>query len=251
MVSASVGSWKTEQIGFEVGGRIEWVAEPNTDIEGRVVDAEDKLLVPGTPVARIDNERYRLQVETAKAEVDRATQNVAAALIELEKSMPSQMRAAEAEKKLAQSEYERSQRLFEQNAGAASDVDRDEANYQTAVSRIEQLRAATKAKEAEIRSLKLQVEKAQQALRDAERSLEDCTLYSSFRGQIAQVSVVPGSVVSTGQPVATIQMMDPIKIEVEVSAEDSRRLRRRQRLAVRVAAARWHNQRSGWILVSD
>lgn len=234
MVSASVASWKTEQIGFEVSGRIEWVAEPNTDIEGRVVDADGNQLFAGTPVARVESERYELQVETAKAEVERAEQSVNAALIEIEKSIPSQMRAAEADRTLAETEFERSKKLFEQNAGAKADVDRDRANSQSATSKIEQLRATSKAKEAELRSLKLQVRKAKQTLRDAERSLEDCTLYSSFRGQIAEVSVVPGSVVSPGQPVATIQMMDPIKIEVEVSAEDSRRLRRRQRLDVRV-----------------
>ena len=234
MVSASVASWKTEEIGFEVGGRIEWVAEPNTDIEGRVVDAEGELLVDGTPIARVESERYELQVAIAKAEVDRATQSVTAALIELNRSIPSQLKAAEAEKKLAETEFRRSQRLFRQNAGAQSDVDRDEANYQTALARIEQLKATERAKDEEIRSLKLQVEKANQAFRDAERNLKDCTLYSSFRGQIAEVSVVPGSVVTAGQPVANIQMMDPIKIELEVSADDAHRLRKRQRIAVRV-----------------
>ena len=39
---------------------------------------------------------------------------------------------------------------------------------------------------------------------------------------------------TAGQAIATLQMMDPIKIEVEVSAEDSRRLRNRQRLPVMV-----------------
>lgn len=234
LVTASVASWKTEQIGFEVGGRVEWVAEPNTDIEGRVFDAEGKLLVRGTPVARVESERYQLQVETASAEVERADESVKAALIDLENSLPAQMRAAEAAMKLAQTEFDRSKRLVQQNAGAQSDADRDEANYEAALSKIEQLRATTNAKRAEIRSLKIQVEKAKQALQDAQRNLDDCTLYSSFRGQIADVSVVPGSVVSAGQAVATVQMMDPIKIEVEVSAEDSRRLRNQQRLAVRV-----------------
>jgi len=91
-----------------------------------------------------------------------------------------------------------------------------------------------KGKEAELLSLDAQLMQAHDSLREAERSLEDCTLYSSFRGQIAGVAVVPGSVVTAGQPVATIQMMDPIKVEVEVSAEDSRRLRNRQRLPVLV-----------------
>ena len=252
LVSASVASWKTEEIGFEVGGRVEWVTEPNTDIEGEVFDANGDPLIKGTPIARLESERFELQVEMAEADVSRAVQSVNAARIELDKSLPSQMRAAEAEKKLAETEFERSKRLFQQDAGARSDVDRDEAKYESAVSRIEQLQATQKAKEAEIQSLTLQVEQAQQSLRDAKRSLDDCTLYSSFRGQIADVAVVPGSVVSAGQPVVTIQMMDPIKIELEVSAEDSRRLRKRQRIPLLVTRADGtQEQNDGFLYLID
>ena len=95
-----------------------------------------------------------------------------------------------------------------------------------------QLDATSKAKAAEIESLKNAKLQSQQNLRDAERDLEDCTLYASFRGQIADISVVPGSVVDAGQAVATLQMMDPIKVELQVSAEVSRQLRERERLPV-------------------
>lgn len=237
LVSASVASWKTEDIGFEVGGRVEWVVEPGTDIEGRIVDKDGKVLIAGTPIARIETERYRLQVDTAKAEAARAEQSVEAVRIEIEKSLPSQLRAAEAERELAKTELDRSQRLVERNAGAQADVDRDQAKFENAVSQIEQLQAMVKAKEAELESVILQVAQAEQSLRDAERSLEDCQLFSSFRGQISSVDVVPGSVVTAGQAIATVQMMDPIKIELEVSAEDSRRLRKRQRLPIQLTKA--------------
>ena len=64
--------------------------------------------------------------------------------------------------------------------------------------------------------------------------LEHCILYSSFSGEIADVSVVPGGIVASGDSVAAIQMMNPIKIELEVSAEESRILRQRQRIPVLV-----------------
>ena len=79
MVSASVGSWKTEQIGFEVSGRIDYVVEPNTEIEGRISDKEGNVITKGTPVGQIESERYSLQVAMAKAEVTRAEQNLLAA----------------------------------------------------------------------------------------------------------------------------------------------------------------------------
>ena len=234
LISASVGSWKTEQIGFEVGGRVEFIAEPSKEVEGKVLDKFGDPLADGTPIGRLENERYSLQVSRAEADVTRAEQDLLVAQTELKESIPAQIAAAEASQILAKTEYERSQALFDKQAGAQGDVDRDKANYQNAISQLKQLEAAKKSQAVKIQSLHNAVLQAQQNLRDAKRNLEDCTLYSSFDGQIANVSVVPGSVVTAGQPVATIQMMNPIKVELEVSAEHSRHLQRTQRLPVQV-----------------
>lgn len=237
LVSATVGSWKTEEIGFEVAGRVERVVEPNTEIEGKIKDEDGNVLVPGVPIAKIDDERYRLQVATAKAQVNQAQIRIDAAKIELDRTMPAQIRAAEAERKLAEASLSRTKQLATQNATSQADLDAAEAQFETAVASVDQLQATTKAKEAELDSLRSQLLQSEQSLRDAERDLENCTLYSSFRGQIADISVVPGSVVSAGQGVATIQMMDPIKVEVEVSISDSRRLRNREIIPVIVPRA--------------
>lgn len=232
MVAASVGSWKQEAIGFEVGGRVEFVAEPNTEIEGRVVSESGEVILEGTPIGRIESERYQLQVDTAESEVRRAENTLKSGQVELDDGIPAQLAAAQASLNLARVEYDRSLSLLEKRAGSQSDVDRDKANFENAAAQIKQLDAAEKAKEAEVESLRSSLLQAKQGLRDAQRDLEDCTLYSSFRGQISEVSVVPGSVVSSGQAIATLQMMDPIKVELEVSAEESRRLRKAERLPV-------------------
>jgi multidrug efflux pump subunit AcrA (membrane-fusion protein) len=232
IVTASAASWKSEQIGFEISGRIEWVIEPNANVEGHIVDSNNVVVIPGEPIARIKSEKYRLQVEQAKAELSRAEQSVAAAETELEKSFPAQFKAAEADLKLAEVDRDRRNRLVQRNAGAQADADKAEANYQNALSKIEQLKSTQKAKEAELKSIKLQVDIADQAVQEAQRNLANCELYSSFRGQIADVSVVPGSFVGAGNPVATVQMMNPIKVEFEVSADDSRLLRNRQNVPV-------------------
>lgn len=235
IVTASAASWKSEQIGFEISGRIEWVIEPNANVEGHVVDSNNVVVIPGEPIARIESEKYRLQVEQANAELSRAKQSVSAAETELEKSFPAQFKAANADLQLAEIDRDRRNRLVQRNAGAQADADKAEANYQNALSKIEQLKSTQKAKEAELKSIKLQVDIADQALREAQRNLANCKLFSSFRGQIADVSVVPGSFVGAGNPVATVQMMNPIKIEFEVSAEDSRLLRNRQNVPVFIA----------------
>ena len=252
LVTAPVASWKTEEIGFEVTGRVETVVEPNTDIVGRITDKDGNLILEGTPIARINKERYDLQVKSQEAQVKRAEQAIEAARIQIESTLPAQLRAAEAEKKRAETEFERSKRLVAREAGALSDVDRDEAAFDQAVSQIEQLNASVEAQKAEKQSLEAQLLQAKEALRDAERNLKNCTLYSSFSGQIAEVSVVPGSVVNSGTPVATIQLMDPIKVEVEVSAEESRRLRNRQRLPVYVSTENGETEeRDGYLYLID
>ena len=53
-VAASVSAWKTEDFGFEVAGRLQFVVEPDTHIEGRVLDAEGRSVTQGTLLARLD-----------------------------------------------------------------------------------------------------------------------------------------------------------------------------------------------------
>jgi multidrug efflux pump subunit AcrA (membrane-fusion protein) len=77
-----------------------------------------------------------------------------------------------------------------------------------------------------------QIEQAQTQVAEAQRDLKDCWLYSSFRGQVAAVHVVPGSIVAQGEKVATVELMDPMKIELEVSASDSRRLKPRDTVRI-------------------
>ena len=234
MVAASVGSWKTEQVGFEVGGRVEFVVERNTEVSGQIFDSEGARVFSGTPIARIENERYKLNVALAEAELARAQQELAVANTNLRETIPAQIEAATARKVLAAAEYGRQERLFNSNAGSKGDLDVALADLNTAEAQVREANASELAKGAEIKSLEASVSKAEQSVRDAKRDLEDCTLYSSFRGLIAETAVVPGSVVTAGQAVATLQMMDPIKVELEVSADQSRRLRRTEIFPVHV-----------------
>ncbi|MDB4670625.1 HlyD family efflux transporter periplasmic adaptor subunit [Pirellulaceae bacterium] len=243
LVSATIGSWKTEKLGIEVGGRLFKVAFTNQDILGRIVNkkGEDRsgdlnateenggilFEQKGTVIAAIDSEEYQLQVKKAQALIEQTQESIAAAKIFLDETIPSQKKAAIAEKDFAELEKERSQKLFDQNAGALADVQRDKARFDTAIEAITQIDATKKSKDADLLSLQAELLVKKNSLRDAQRNLENCNLYSSFDGQIAEVSVVPGSIVTPGQPIATVQMMDPIKIELEVSADESRRLRNR------------------------
>ncbi|MEM6468935.1 MAG: HlyD family efflux transporter periplasmic adaptor subunit [Planctomycetota bacterium] len=232
LVTASAAAWKTEDLGFEVSGRVEFVVDQNAEIEGRTRDASGKLILAGTPIARIESERYELAVATAKATVARAEQDLVVARTDLDETIPAKIEAANASVELARVEYDRSKRLRAQNANSQSSLDTAKASFQNAAAELKQLLAAEKSQKSQIESYTSAVLQAKQKLRDAERDLEDCTLYSSFRGKVAETFVVPGSLVSEGAPVVTLQMMDPLKIELEVSGEQSRKLQRTQVLPV-------------------
>ncbi|MEM7561041.1 MAG: hemolysin D, partial [Planctomycetota bacterium] len=72
LVTASASAWKTEDLGFEVAGRIEFVADQNTEIQGRIRDSIGDLIMAGTPIARIESERYELGLAKAEAALARA-----------------------------------------------------------------------------------------------------------------------------------------------------------------------------------
>lgn len=244
LVTGSVGAWKTEKIGFEISGRVESVLEPETEIEGRVLDqGSGKVLVPGTVLARLHDERYRIAVDSARAAVDVALQRKKAMQVEIAEGLPARLASAQAEQQLAKAESQRTVTLVSKKVATRSDYDRAMAELQTTNATVKNLEAELKTKQAELSSQDAEIEKARFQLAEAERNLRDTVLYSSFRGQVAQVHAVPGSYLDAGDPALTIQIMDPIKVELELSAAMSRRFHRGD--IVRVIAENSQGQQTG------
>jgi multidrug efflux pump subunit AcrA (membrane-fusion protein) len=221
-------SWKTENIGFEVAGRVQWVLEPGENIDGRITDPDGNLVQPGTPLANIEPDRYQIAVESAEANLEVARLAKEGIAIQLSDSIPAELDAAAADLKLAEIEFDRMEGLNRQNAISRSEYDQAKNRVQQGQAAIQSLLANEKRSKAELKSAESQIRKAEQTLKDARRDLANTTLYASYQGQISEVNVVPGSVVSAGSPVLTLQMTNPIKVEVELSAKQSRVMRRRR-----------------------
>ncbi len=230
MASGSVKSWKSEDLGFEVSGRLEWVLEPGLDVDGRIVDPEGNLVQPGTPLAQIETAQYDIAVESAAANVEVAERKKESIEIRLNEALPVEIESAAADLKLAQIEFERMQKLNAQQAASQSEYDQAENLVQTRLAALRSLEASEKQAQAELKSAESEIRRAQQVLRDAERDLKNTTLYGSYQGQIAEVMVVPGSVVTAGSPVLRLQMTNPINVEVELSSQQSRQIRQRRNL---------------------
>lgn len=234
-VTGSVASWKTEKIGFEVAGRVEFVVEPETELKGEIFDPEGNLLNEGTVLARLDPTRYELNVASVEAQIQTTKGQRQAVAIEVARVFPARLRAAKAERDLAQSEFARNQRLVKQKAASQRALDKASANLDTAEANISQLEASLEAKKAELASLDATIDQLGESRKSAERDVKDCELISRIPGQVAEVHVIPGSYVGHGEPVVTVQMMDPIKVEFEVSAETARILSHGDPVAVHVS----------------
>ncbi|MGI9471240.1 MAG: HlyD family efflux transporter periplasmic adaptor subunit [Rubripirellula sp.] len=232
LVSGAVKSWKTEQIGFEVPGRVKWVLEPGENIEGRIVDGDGNMIREGTVLAEIDDEAYTVAVDIAKAQIEIAKLEQKGIQIRLDKSLQAEIDSAEADIELAMSEFGRAEELTQNRAGSQAELDRARNILKVRQAQLKTLEANQSQAEEELNASKARLTSAELSLKDAERDLTHTKLYASYRGQISDVHVVPGSLVSSGSPVVTLQMMDPIKVEVEVSAEKSREMRRRRQLPV-------------------
>lgn len=224
LYSGSVRSWKSEDLTFEVDGRLKWVLEPGVTVQGRSFKADGSVLSPGTQIAQLDDERFVSAVESAKSKVQIERFRRDGLIIQMESSLPAELASAEAQFELAKTDLDRNERLVQQNAGSGRDLDKARADFSAAKAKIAELKAQVLRVQAEVQSSEAAIEQAIQIQKDAERDLRNTRLYSAFAGQIADTQVVPGSLAGPNSTVATVQMTNPIKVEIEVSAEVSRKL---------------------------
>ncbi len=225
--TAAVTPWKVERIGFEQAGRVVQVIEPNEMVKAN----SDQR--PGTPLARLAEEKLLIAVEAAKADVAVAGRQLDTNRVAIAQSFPAGIKTAESEYALAKKELARAGRLGGAISRSESDTIRTRAA--TAKLRIDSAKADLAQAEARQESLAAQLQQAQQRLAEAKRNLKNTILFSSFPGQVVEVHAVPGTYVKEGDPVATIQMVDPMVVEFEVTAEDSRQYRRGDSLVVAAA----------------
>ena len=129
------------------------------------------------------------------------------------------MKEAEANQELQQKELDRNLAMRAENPGATSQatIDRFDAAVKGATAQVANVEAVRATKAAELNSYLAQIDQA-------ERNIRDCKLVSPFTGQIARVHVIPGGYAFRGIPVVTVQMMDPMKVNIAVSPETDERI---------------------------
>ena len=159
----------------------------------------DYVVEPGTLInARIDN------ILAGTAQNATVLASLGNQRLQLRRSeAQASMSSIRAEFERAKKELERQTRLLEDGAGAQGFVDTANARYESA---------------------RAELSRAREAYQRTDIDVSDSELYSPFDGQVSKVHVIPGGYVERGQPVLTVQMMDPLKIEVAVSPKKDREI---------------------------
>ena len=195
-LTGSVNLYRQEKVGFEVSGRILAVQELGKELEGPAYDENNKLVRAGEIIATMDDTRYSLKVNALRERLNAAQQ---------------ELEATEAAFTLARQTLERQMNILAEGAGKQQAVDDAQSNYDSLVARMEQKKAV--------------IREVTENLNTTIEDLEDTKLRAPFSGRITGIHVTQGAVVEAGTPVVTLSLMDPIQVQVEVSADEDRRIR--------------------------
>ena len=201
--TGSVGLYREEQVGFEVAGRVVAVLDEGLEVQGPAYDEDDTIVERGDVIATLEPTRYRLQVGVLEAQLLAAN---------------SQVEAVEATLRLAEQTLDREGNILAEGAGTQQAVDNAQSRFDGATAELEAAVANVTAVE----------EQVDRALED----FADTTLLAPFSGRITAVHLSQGAVVEVGTPVVTLTLMDPVQVQVRVSADDERLIRTGDRALV-------------------
>ncbi len=205
-----VEAWADADIAFEVSGRIDYIAEQGTSLEGRWVE-DGKVVIEGDVLAVVDRSPYEAALQAAQADVDYAK-------VTLESVAPAEIAEAEANKVKQDTEYDKIKQLHEKKSATEVELIEAKAARDAAQAQVDQAKARFEAGKASLA-------RSQATLIQALLDLEHTRLPAPFTGEIAEVHVQAGGFVSAGHAVARLVTMDPVKVVVTVSADTHRSIR--------------------------
>ncbi len=194
-MTGAVSLYREERIGFEVDGRILAVLDVGREVTGPALDEAGALVRPGDVISVVDDTRYRLEVESLQARLDSENQNLGSINAEVERALKT---------------LQRQERILEQGAGNQQAVDDATSAYRSLAARQRQQDA--------------RIKETIQRLKQAREDLQDTVLRAPFSGRITGIHVTQGAVIEAGTPVVTLTLMDPIQVQVAVSADHDRRI---------------------------
>jgi len=169
--------------------------------------SNNQQVVAGQELFRLDDERYRLAVQAAEANLEAARQAVGASAANVEAARAS-LASAQASLQRATLDYERMQRIAEEDAGAISQRRLDSAEASRKVS-LAQVAAAEATLERALQDLGQEGEQnsrilqARAALNQAHIDMDNTVVRAPAEGVVTDVRIDTGNFAGAGAPQMT------------------------------------------------
>lgn len=208
-VFATVVPFRKGSVSAEVAGTLVHLG-PHTE-PGQPVRAGEEL-------ARLDQTRFRLSLQKAKAVLRKLE-----ALLEIERN-ENQRRAAlfsiaKERLALAQSDYQRKLELFRKNLIAKQTLETAQNLVEIQRSEFERARSELKNRQARIRSILADMASAKAEIARLEEDLADTVVRAPFDGLIGQRLIEIGDHVSRGQTLFTVIDISWVKVMAQIPSE--------------------------------
>ncbi len=211
--------WRSTQNAVPKGiafgnGRIEAklvdiAAKESLRVKEILVD-EGKLVMPGDVLVRMDTATLESQLAEAKATVAANEERTAAA--------KSTIVRCESEAELADSELERTRKLFEKKVSTQQDLDLRTTSAKVTKASLEEAKAG-------LRTALQQVEVAQNNVATIQTRIDDATLISPIRGRVLYRLAETGEVLAPGGKALTLVNLEDVYIEIFLPAEQASSLK--------------------------
>jgi membrane fusion protein (multidrug efflux system) len=205
----------------EIRPQVSGLVQKRLFTEGSDVKAGEVLyeIDPAPFKAALDNATANLDV--ARKTTDRARAALAASL--------ANVRRQKATLELARINRQRLENLFKDKAVSASDRDQAVTNAEVAEASLQATEAQVDSDQKAIAAAEASVRQAEAALETARINLGYTKITAPISGRIGKSTVTDGAIVTAYQPapLATIQQLDPIYVDVPQSTAELMRLKRR------------------------
>lgn len=176
---------------------------------------------PGQPLFDIDPEQYRIALQRARSDYESVRQSVNASVAGVEAARAS-LRAAEANRDMAEKDASRQERLYEEDPGAIS-----VRRLEIAQSAREEARSKARRAEADLRKAQeaagetgddnAQLRSARAAVEKAELDLARTKVAAPARGTVTDLKVDAGHFAQAGAPVMTLIAMHDLWISADMT----------------------------------
>ena len=226
--------FEERRLAFEVPGRLLTVD----------VDEGDDVQ-PGLAIARLDDTLERLARDAAAAQARAARSELelleAGSRPEDIQQVKASLRAAEANRELAEETLAREERLATTGVGVAAELDAARTSVATAAAHKRELEATLKrlrrgARDQEIAAAAARLDAAEAAVTASDARIARHVLVSESRGIVLDMHVEPDEVILAGTPVATIADVAHPYVDVFVPQQHVDGISLGDRLHVRVDA---------------